>query len=85
MASRGRHPGLRRGPRARKPWAWWHERSLFMEYPEEHADIRRCQAAVLPPLVFRAFGPEDVLAAHAYYKTLQECVRGLAPIPFDEA
>ncbi len=78
MAARGRHPGLRRWPRARKPWAWWHERSLAMEYPAEHDDIRRCPAAVLPPLVFRAFGPEDVLAAHAYSKTFEECVRGLA-------
>ena len=78
MASRGRHPGLRRRPRARKPWAWWHGRSLDMEYPAEHDDIRRCPAAFLPPLVFRAFGSEDVLAAHAYYKTFEECVRGLA-------
>ena len=34
--------------------------------------------AVLPPLAFRAFGPEDVLAAHAYYTTYDGCVRGLA-------
>ena len=46
--------------------------------PEEHDDIRRSPAAVLPLLVFRAFGPEDVLAAHAYYTTVGECVRGLA-------
>jgi hypothetical protein len=49
-----------------------------MEYPEEHDDIRRSPAAVLPLLVFRAFGPEDVLAAHAYYTTVGECVQGLA-------
>ena len=73
MAARGRHPALRQ-----RPWAWWHERSLAMEYPEEHADIKRCPPAVLPPLAFRAFGPEDVLAAHAYYTTYDGCVRGLA-------
>ena len=28
--------------------------------------------------MFRAFGPEDVLAAHAYYTTAEECVLGLA-------
>ena len=49
-----------------------------MEYPAEHADIRRHPAAVLPLLVFRAFGPEDVLAAHAYYRTVEECILGLA-------
>src|SRR4051794_39868655 len=38
--------------------------------------IRRCPGALLPVLVFRAFGPEDVLAAHAYSKTFEECVRG---------
>ena len=78
MATRGRHPALRQRPRARKPWAWWHERSLAMEYPEDHDDIWRSPAAVLPLLVFRAFGPEDVLPAHAYSKTFEECVRGLA-------
>src|SRR3954469_20575845 len=31
MATRGRHPALRLRPRARKPWAWWHERSLAGE------------------------------------------------------
>ena len=56
------------------------ERSLAMEYPAEHDDIRRFPAAVLPLLVFRAFGPEDVLAAHAYYKTFEECVQGLANV-----
>jgi uncharacterized protein (TIGR02996 family) len=78
MATRGRHPGLRQRPRARKPWAWWHERSLAMEYPAEHDDIRRSPGAFLPLLVFRAMGPEDVLAAHAYYRTVGECVQGLA-------
>jgi hypothetical protein len=33
---------------------------------------------VLPFLVFRAMGPEDVLPAHAYYPTIGECVQGLA-------
>jgi hypothetical protein len=78
MAAHGRRPGFRVRPGARKPWAWWHGRSLEMEPPAEHADIRRCEAALLPAPVFRALGPGDTLPPHAYLASYTEAVEALA-------
>jgi uncharacterized protein (TIGR02996 family) len=78
MARRGFRPGDRVRPLVRKPWAWWHPRSLELEDPAERPYVQRCPHAVLPMLVFRALGGAEKFGAHVWYQTYRECVGALA-------
>jgi uncharacterized protein (TIGR02996 family) len=80
MAGRGYRPGLRRRPRARMPWGWWHENSLEeADNLDDLADVRRFPRARLPKLLFRAGdvgGPG--YGWHSYHRTFPEAVDYLA-------
>jgi uncharacterized protein (TIGR02996 family) len=39
MARRGYRPGQRLRPLARKPWAWWHPRSIDLEDPPDRPAV----------------------------------------------
>jgi uncharacterized protein (TIGR02996 family) len=77
MARRGYRPGQRQRPLARKPWAWWHPRSIDLEDPPDRPDVQRCPHAVLPMPVFRALGGQEKFGAHAWFRTYADAARAL--------